>query len=65
MVPPKILFSLSYHKLKKGRNSTPVKKGPAVPCAAKLWTCFRRLGLAPSAPPWPKPIALLMRIWVP
>jgi len=51
--------------LKKGRNSTPVKKGPAVPCAAKLWTCFRRLGLAPSAPPWPKPIALLMRIWVP
>jgi len=30
---------------------------PTMPCAAKFWTCLRRLGPSSDAPPWLRPIA--------
>jgi len=40
-------------------------KHPTVPWAAKFWTCLRRLGLAPTDPPWLRPIASLSWDWAP
>jgi len=42
--------------------SVPISMGnggkcPTMPCAVKFRTCLRRMGLAPEAPPWLKPIA--------
>jgi len=38
---------LVFHRLKG------VWKNPTMPCAAKFWTCLRRLGSASRASPWP------------
>jgi len=43
----------------------PLKHYPTVPCAAKFWTCLRRLGSSPNDPPWPKPIASHLWDWNP